>query len=476
MAELNWNDVVLNYLKNNGSKEVNSERFDELSDDINAVAEMGFSAAGQSVSLFEVKEDMSEMAVDDFVNDYLKQISQVDGSSVTDDQLALFADILDQNGDDKLSYDELKLIAKDGFVSSDSLFFTTYGETDSEEALEGYKSTSGSSDNGSDGTVTGGDDGKTPATDDKDPTGLGGDGNGDGTPTQNPATQDVGDSTLNELRSRLYDIVTESDTDDFSNAASVIDFWKANPKAIQDIIPEGADINQVLEDLRGTYIRYSAEDESTISAYMKLASCTRAEAIEANKSKLGKPISDDKSEITAGNSSQTTITPAQAKVYAQELESAMKGWGTDDEAVANIMNNPNLNANDWVAIMVAYNTSGSDKSLMRDIAGDFSGETEKNYHTQIAKKLIEAAEAGDQNAIALLCDEFHNATGAHNCTDDYFIEAIFDNASPKILQQMIMNYDITGEGRNIFDDVRGDFSGKTEDNYLKKLQDAIDID
>ncbi|MBE7704231.1 MAG: annexin [Cyanobacteria bacterium SIG29] len=406
MAEVNWNDVVINYLKNNGSKEVNSERFDELSDDIDAVAEMGFSAAGQNVSLFEVKEDMSDMAVDDFVNDYLKQIPQVEGSSVTDEQLALFADILDQNGDNKLSYDELKLISKDGFVSSDSLFFSSYGEADSEEALEGYKPDGSSSDTGSDGTVGGGDDGVTPPSggEQTPPAGLG-DG-GDGTPAQNPATADVGDATLNELRALLYDIVTESDTDDFANAASVIDFWKNNPKAIQDIIPEGADINQVLEDLRGTYIRYSEEDEKEISAYMKLAGCTRAEAIEANKSKLGKPISDDKTNIdeikansySEGDASQ--LGDAQVKTIVAALYSATEGkLGTDEDVVSNYLLSGNYNSADIVKIMKAYEEKYG-HSLMSAIQGDYSGGAETELRNVLYDaSMAEALKASGWNTV-----------------------------------------------------------------------------
>ena len=155
---------------------------------------------------------------------------------------------------------------------------------------------------------------------------------------------------------------------------------------------------------------------------------------------------------------------------ASNLHDAMKGglfgWGTDDEAFASIMNNSDLTSDDWVKIIASYNENHG--SFIQDVDGDFTGDVQDKYQAKIADVLIEAAKNGNEQAIELLCQEIHNGTAGQMGTADEFIAEVFAKADDEVLAQIINHY----EG-DIISDIKGDFSGETEDKYVAQINNAI---
>ncbi len=169
--------------------------------------------------------------------------------------------------------------------------------------------------------------------------------------------------------------------------------------------------------------------------------------------------------------SEETISDEAAKIYADQLFDAMNGFGTDEAQVESILNNENLTSADIAKITAQYNESHG--SLVNAIDGDFSGSEKTELLNKVADSLLEGAENGDETSLQLLCKEFHAGTAGKLGTADEFIARIFENADSDTLNQIIMNYSSVNEGADIFKDVKGDFSGSTQKEYLQKLNDAL---
>ena len=178
--------------------------------------------------------------------------------------------------------------------------------------------------------------------------------------------------------------------------------------------------------------------------------------------------------IQAGNEDQqTVITDDAADLFAKQLYEATAGrLGTDEQQFNDILNHPDLTADDWVKIISSYNETYG--SFIQDVDGDFSKASGKeDIMTQISAKLIEAAAEGNQDAINLLAKEMHNGTAGMNGTADEFIAGVMNAASDEVLAAIMESYSAVNDGANIYDDFKGDFSGKTEDAYIKRLNEIL---
>ena len=174
---------------------------------------------------------------------------------------------------------------------------------------------------------------------------------------------------------------------------------------------------------------------------------------------------------TAGKKDDV-ISDNVAMSYAKQLYEATENrWGTDENTVASILENPDLTSADIAKIVSMYNQEYG--SMVNAIEGDFSGEDNEKYQKIIADALLEQAANGDEKALETLCKEFYNSTEGKNTTSDPFIEQIFKNASDEVLAKLVLMYGEVNDGADIFNAVKGDFSGEQEDSYIKKLNDAL---
>lgn len=175
---------------------------------------------------------------------------------------------------------------------------------------------------------------------------------------------------------------------------------------------------------------------------------------------------------TGTEEDEATISDEVAAIYASQLyEATAAHWGTDENQVASILDNPDLSQADIAKIIYAYNEEHG--SIVNAIDGDFSGKDNTKYQQIIADALLSQVENGDEKALEILCKEFYNATEGKLGTSDPFIERIFENTSYEILAKLALNYGKVNDGADIFKAIKGDFSGAKEDDFIKKLNEAL---
>ncbi len=167
--------------------------------------------------------------------------------------------------------------------------------------------------------------------------------------------------------------------------------------------------------------------------------------------------------------SETTLSDEEIGQYAQKLHDSMNdGLGVNEADFNELINNDELTADDWVKILSSYDKM-FDKSFIQDVDGDFNSGDRTKIMNQITSKILDSAEQGNTAAIELLCSELYNATADMHGTADEFVKSVLDNASDDILASVMDNYNkVTGS--EIYKDFENDFSGKTEKDYLNKLE------
>ena len=92
----------------------------------------------------------------------------------------------------------------------------------------------------------------------------------------------------------------------------------------------------------------------------------------------------------------------------------------------------------------------------------------------IGAKLLESAEAGNPDAVALLAQELHNSTVAMDGSAEEFFLAIMDNASEDVLTALIQQYGVVNPDADLFDTVEDVFANDPakKQEYLDKLYDV----
>ncbi|MCD7878950.1 MAG: hypothetical protein LUG16_03335 [Candidatus Gastranaerophilales bacterium] len=118
-----------------------------------------------------------------------------------------------------------------------------------------------------------------------------------------------------------------------------------------------------------------------------------------------------------------------AKGFAKEIYEATAGqWGTDENTVDSILKNEDLEPAQLLSVMQAY--SDEYGSMVKDIAGDYSGEEEQELMDIIADSLVSEAQNGNSDAVEMICQELYNSTaGSFMNTKDSFVNAIFEKLS-----------------------------------------------
>ena len=180
---------------------------------------------------------------------------------------------------------------------------------------------------------------------------------------------------------------------------------------------------------------------------------------------------DDKDNKAIGGP-EPTISEEDAKNYATQLYNGMDGWGTNEQAVKSILLSEDLSPSDMALIIKEFN--GQYGSLVDKIHNDFSGEAENELLNAIAKNLSEACDAGDEEAIKLICDEIYNATEARMGTTDQWLEAVFNNSSQSTLKAIKDNYSKFNNETNIFTALHNDFKWDIDkyNKYAELLNNA----
>lgn len=272
---------------------------------------------------------------------------------------------------------------------------------------------------------------------------------------------------LTKLKNLINKTIQLSNEDKYETPEDVISDW----------LKDGIINDEQASMLRNSYTVYSDKDESLINLKLEAAQInnpeiTRDEIIE----KLIQSGDISVPKESSSNKIQEEKITVDAKTMSDTLYSAMKGLGTKNAQVEEILTNENLSSADWVEIIKQYNQDYG--SLVHKINDDFSGKKQDEYEEKLANVLIEQVKAGNEDALNLLCKEFYNSTAGMLGTCDEFIAAIFENAGDEVLAQLARKYSEVNPGQNIQDDIKGDFrnwfsSKNLEDKYVNAIINAL---
>lgn len=490
-GSVNINSLIAKYLTNN-----NEADFERVSSSIaDLTTAFNYQDRYKEMfdnSIFTIDEDISQ---EKFL-DIMSQATGKDASEIEEDVNVLFSVLdNDENGaDGSLSASEFKtFLGSDaenvrGFDIWNKLMNINEDEitsainqikSDSETQESGENNASGESEATTDsGTTTEtGAAGRSSETDESTDVGEAqgadevDDTDGNETVDESSETDDSGNNNENNGK---YDFTNKSEARKFVETFIDDDKLKTPEKVINWLLSIGSVTEEEADLLKRAYANYSDEDQAKIDALMKQG-LTYEEAVEELTS--SGIISSDNSDLTETvQKPETTISETAAKLYAENLYDSMKGGifgglGTDDEQFNSIFYNDDLTPDDWVLIINNYNNSYG--SFIKDVDGDFYDTAQDDIQTKIADRLLEAAENGNENAVMLLCSEIYNGTaGISFGTADEFVTRVFDKASDKVLTEIVQNYNNVNNSI-LLTDIKNDFSFKTEDNIVARINEVI---
>lgn len=425
--------------------------------------------SGLRDSVFDVSDTLDQ---NDF-SDQMKSVFGIKGSTA-DKEIEFLFDVFDEDNDGKLSSDELAIFSEDGETYSGFDLYTNiagFDESNYNSASDSLADISGTdeaddAEGDSDSTVDAASSSEssteTSSTDETDDEADADAATGEDADTSVSGSIDL--SSTDGVKSLLNSWISG----DLKTYNDVFKFFKDNKMYSDEEISEMKDLLS-----QGSY---SQQDEAKIQNLVNSGK-TREEAIELLKSKnmikelsTGVDLDADMSRYGSG-ASNITLDDAGTTAVANQLRAAISGWGTDEdgfEAAWKKMETPD----DYVAVAKEY--LANQYSLEQDINGDFSGSEYTDYINDYAKNLLEAAKNGNNDAIGVIAQELWNSMEGMG-TRETFISAILDSDTikndPSMLKAIDQAYS-TINGRNLLDDLQGDFSGEKDTRYTNLLLEA----
>ncbi len=192
--------------------------------------------------------------------------------------------------------------------------------------------------------------------------------------------------------------------------------------------------------------------------------------LELDASVLNEEITDEK-KSDYGNSNTNALTDKKIAVFAEQLYSSLEGLGTDKNQFTSILDNESISSDDFVKIIDYYNDNYG--SFIKAVEKDFSFvSNQTEIMKKFADKLLDSASNGNEQAIKVLCQEMYNGTAGMAGTADAFIARIMDIANERVLGKIVNQYSDYNNGASIYKNIQDDFSLKTEDSYINKLNNA----
>ncbi len=98
-------------------------------------------------------------------------------------------------------------------------------------------------------------------------------------------------------------------------------------------------------------------------------------------------------------------------------------------------------------------------------------EAQEAQETSIEQKNNDEINKENDDTINLLAKELYNATAGRLGTADEFVESIMENLSDENFVKIMDSYKSVS-GSEIYKDIKNDFSGKTQEKYLNRLDNA----
>ncbi len=384
-------------------------------------------------TIFEFNED-TNLSEDEF-KQIIISASSTGLSEFSEEDIQMFLDLADINDDGNFSADELGQFAYSNVISSQSIWNGILCGEVTESDVTDLESDSGDDND----TTTGSADTDTKV-----------DENDDGD------IEDTENTNLDKIRKQIDDVLSLGGR--FKTPEDVISF----------LFDEGKITEDEAKLLRAEYAQYNDEDEATIESYQMLLGLSKQEAIEKAEEDgvlTGDPI------VSTSTEEIHDLNEMAIDSICSDLSDSLDFWFGNGKKAEEIFQDDSLTPNDWVNILDSFKKT-NDKNLIRVIddlyLGDFGL---KDMYTDIlVDNLLEAAKNGNEKAYQVLADCLYDGMEGTG-TFDPFYQSFFEKIDNETLYKVIQNFN--GGVSKLKKMIRDDFSGKTENNYINKIDEAV---
>ena len=392
----NFDLLVAKYIKaNEGSADLSSIR-EQIS---NIKKNIQKEALGHNSSVFSFEENVN-------ADEFTKYINSISNGTPLDNEAATLFAILDQDGDNKLDKEELKVFKrKNGQIDSFGVWSNiNIHEENVKKINEAPKTAAPASTPNSSTPNSSTPNSSTPTT--SNPT------------TSNPATS----APVTSNPATSAPVTSTPAVDDPAKKKTQKELMSIAEKIVKD----GEDIKKYENIL-------CKEDYDILQAML-----------ESIKKRLGK---DEDKKINK---------------YAADLNSAINGLFVDKEELKSILSDDEISDEQFAKIIKEYEKKygmdGNKKlSILTQINGSITAIGSKEEINQIiAKRLAKAAETENQDAIDIMCKELYHATSGIGTAEE-FLETAIDEMSEKTLAKIIKRYREINKGKQLIDDIDSDY-------------------
>ncbi len=452
-----FSNYANSFLKNNSNYTSSS-----LKGELSQIANELYNRGRSITSIYTIDEN-TQMNKGDFTSLFaFATDNNID--EVNSDQVDLLYDILDYDQDGNLSYDELSVFADasgeitdfnmwqvvlnysageyDKVETSSSTAANGSAETSASTATSGSTATDGSSSGSSNANSSTGTENSTPAGT---------------TGTQNTSETEETEETENNEDD------TDSDDNLANNTSTSLDLSDVNsiksyvnqfingtnntPGKVIDWLVESEIISKSDADvMRKAFYDFSDEEYSMIQTFMANGK-TFDEAVELLQKGgyVGEASSTLDKQVKV-----SSLSDAEIAAYADKLYNSMAIWGTKANDFNSVFNS-NMPEEDLVAVLSYYNETYG--SFLQDVEHDFTALTGQN---KIMKKYAEILrhqiEAGNEQALDLMCNELYSALNENN-SFKFILTAFFNDGQfgadnlidEKLIAKMSQRYlELTG--------------------------------
>lgn len=446
----NMDTLVSSYLSSGNAKYSQAEI-------IAAINNLNSATTGHHASednIFNFGSNFSNMSEDQFL-DMMRTATSSNGN--LDSDIAILYEIMNTDGEAGLSGNEIDALFGSGTSSSGISIFDVWKKTFVSSDNITITTTVNGSDDDDDDTPVGGDsDGDdTPVGGDDD-----GDGDGDGTSTPTYTGKPSDFSNVNNWNS----VISYINGFVVSGSSSL----DTPEKVIQYLLDNNHLTEEEAKYARNAFIYDSQEDsvKQSIAQYLGIGTdfdeIISLLGIDKNDTTLTETPYENKSKLKAG----------EAKGIADDLKDSISGvnlFGYGHGAFTAILDRSDLNADDWVEIIAAY-----DGNFIGDVNGESWWGSQKEIEETIAKKLLEAAKNGNDKAIEVLCKQIHNGTAEILGTANEFVDYILEHADKEVLAKIKVMYPDVNNNDTLIGDIKGDYSWLTGESAKVSALTSLD--
>jgi hypothetical protein len=203
------------------------------------------------------------------------------------------------------------------------------------------------------------------------------------------------------------------------------------------------------------------DDAQLISIVCPLANSEIVELAADYKAQYGRDLRDAIKSETSGHYETMLNSLCQPKAYylAKELRGALKGAGSDDDAIIAIMCTAD---NELMAEIKEQYTAKYRRSLESDLQSDYSGKLDRLFTMLVQARRDPETAPVDPTQVDADVEAFYKAAKGFG-TDETTFMRLLCSRSRKHLAAVAARYPQLKKGKDLDDVIKSEFSGKLED-------------